>query len=328
MLIKEWEYKKFLENISNFKVILIHGPDRGKVDEKSTDICTQLNKISDMPVEQILVGNEQLHKSKNYLNELIYQKSFFSKFSIIKINIDLIKIEKDFINTLENIEQKKCNFIILESKYLPNSSVLINIFKNLNHFALITCYQNTNIKESILKHAKDYNLNLGEANLNYLSSKFGNDSMVTRSEIQKLALFADGKQISFDTILQCVGDNSVLSLFTLCDSIGVESINRVNYLYKKCISLGANYLIILKSLNRHIHILLNAKSKKIRDAKELKPLLHFSRFVQINKQLANIDTDTLRKCAKQFYYLEVNCKINPEISNLLIKKLLLNMSNY
>ena len=152
--------------------------------------------------------------------------------------------------------------------------------------------------------------------------------MVTRSEIQKLALFADGKQISFDTILQCVGDNSVLSLFTLCDSIGVESINRVNYLYKKCISLGANYLIILKSLNRHIHILLNAKSKKIRDAKELKPLLHFSRFVQINKQLANIDTDTLRKCAKQFYYLEVNCKINPEISNLLIKKLLLNMSNY
>ena len=61
--------------------------------------------------------------------ELIYQKSFFSKTTFIKINLDLIQVDKEFVEMIENIDANRCNFLILESKYLPNNSSLVNIFK-------------------------------------------------------------------------------------------------------------------------------------------------------------------------------------------------------
>ena len=42
MLINDREYNKFIENISSYKFILIHGQDRGKVNEKSLEIIKKL----------------------------------------------------------------------------------------------------------------------------------------------------------------------------------------------------------------------------------------------------------------------------------------------
>ena len=38
MLINDREYNKFIENVLNYKMALIHGQDRGKVNEKSLEI--------------------------------------------------------------------------------------------------------------------------------------------------------------------------------------------------------------------------------------------------------------------------------------------------
>ena len=44
MLVKEWDYNNFLSKLLNYKSVLIHGADRGKVDEKSNEIFDILNK--------------------------------------------------------------------------------------------------------------------------------------------------------------------------------------------------------------------------------------------------------------------------------------------
>ena len=70
---------KFIENISTYKLILIHGQDRGKVNEKSLEIAKKLNSLNQNSLEVINLEPDEFYKSENYFYDLVYQKSFFSK---------------------------------------------------------------------------------------------------------------------------------------------------------------------------------------------------------------------------------------------------------
>ena len=328
MLINDKEYNKFLENISIYKFILIHGQDRGKVNEKCLEIVNKFNRLNKDSLETISFDADEFYKSENYFYDLVYQKSFFSKLTLIRINLDLLKTEKDILQLLEKLDINKANHIIIESKYLSKNSLITSLFKKNNTYALITCYQETNVKQSIIKYLKLYSISLDDYSLNYLSEKFGNDTLVTKNEIKKLALYSNGKDVNFTTVLEAVGDNSLITLHELTDSIGIEKKVKVNYLYEKALNLGLNYIVFLRSISRHLRIILEAKSNNIHNAKNIRPLIHFSRHLKINKQIKDISIKQLKKYLVQIYELEIACKNNYAIHQLLIKKFVIGMSSY
>ena len=328
MLINERNYNKFIENISTYKLVLIHGQDRGKVNEKSLEIAKKLNSLNQNSLEIINIDPDEFYKSENYFYDLVYQKSFFSKLTLVRINLDLFKAEKDILKALENLDINKANYIIIESKYLSKNSLITSLFKKNNTYALITCYQETNVKQSIIKYLKHYSLSLDDYSLNYLIEKFGNDTLITKNEIKKLALYSNGEKVDHTTILKAIGDNSLITLNELTDSIGIEKKVKINYLYEKTLNLGLNYIIFLRSISRHLRILLEAKSNNLKNAKDIRPLIHFSRHTKINQQIKNISIKQLKKYLLQIYELEIACKNNYGIHQLLIKKSIIDMSSY
>ena len=328
MLINDREYNKFIENISTYKFTLIHGQDRGKVNEKSLEIIKKLNFLNQNSLEIINFDSDEFYKSENYFYDLVYQKSFFSKLTLIRINLDLFKSEKDILKALENLDINKANYIIIESKYLSKNSLITSLFKKNNTYALITCYQEANVKQSIIKYIKLYSLSLDDYSLSYLIEKFGNDTLITKNEIKKLALYSNGEKVNYTKILEAIGDNSLISLNELTDSIGIEKKVKINYLYEKTLNLGLNYIVFLRSISRHLKIILEAKSNNLKNAKDIKPLIHFSRHTKINQQIQNISIMQLKKYLVQIYELEIACKNNYDIHQLLIKKFIIGMSSY
>ena len=328
MLIKDREYNKFIENISTYKFTLIHGQDRGKVNEKSLEIIKKLNFLNQNSLEIINFDSDEFYKSENYFYDLVYQRSFFSKTTLIRINLDLFKSEKDILKALENLDINKANYIIIESKYLSKNSLITSLFKKNNTYALITCYQEANLKQSIIKYMKLYSLSLDDYSLNYLIEKFGNDTLITKNEIQKLALYSNGEKVNYAKTLEAIGDNSLISLNELTDSIGIEKKVKINYLYEKTLNLGLNYIVFLRSISRHLKIILEAKSNNLKNASDIKPLIHFSRHTKINQQIQNISIMQLKKYLVQAYELEIACKNNYDIHQLLIKKFIIGMSSY
>lgn len=327
MLIKEWEYSRFLENILSYKLILINGQDRGKVNEKAVEIVYRFNSLYQNSIETINFEPDDFYKSDHYFFDLVYQKSFFSKITLIRVNLDLFKSEKDFFHVLEKLDTDKSNYLIIESKYLLKNSLTMSLFKRSNNYALLTFYQEVDVKKTILKYAKLYSLVLDEYSLNFLSEKFGNDTLITKNEIKKLALYANGEKVNFSNILEAIGDNSITTLNELTDSIGIEKQKKINYLYEKTLNLGLNYIFFLRSISRHIKILLEAKSKNLKNAKDIYPVIHFSRHVKINQQLNIISIDKLKKYLVNINDLEIACKIDYDIHELLIKKFLISTSN-
>ena len=328
MLINEREYNKFIENISTYKFTLIHGQDRGKVNEKSLEIIKKLNFLNQNSLEIINFDSDEFYKSENYFYDLVYQKSFFSKLTLIRINLDLFKSEKDILKALENLDINKANYIIIESKYLSKNSLITSLFKKNNTYALITCYQEANVKQSIIKYIKQYSLSLDDYSLSYLTEKFGNDTLITKNEIKKLALYSNGEKVNYTQILESIGDNSLISLNELTDSIGIEKKVKIDYLYEKTLHLGLNYIVFLRSISRHLRIILEAKSNNLKNARDIKPLIHFSRHTKINQQIQNINIMQLKKYLVQIYALEIACKNNYDIHQLLIKKFIISMSSY
>ena len=328
MIIKDWEYNKFIENILDYKFILIHGQDRGKVDERSREIVKRLRLLHQQSVEILNFAPEEFYKSKSYFYDLVYQNSFFSKLTLIRINLDLLKSEKDLFQLFENLDASKANYIIIESKYLLKKSPIMGLFSKVNNFALITCYQESNVKQSVLKYAKLYSLELDNYSLSYLTEKLGNDTLITKNEIKKLSLYSNGEKINFDTILDSIGDNSQITLNEFTDSIGIENKIKIYHLYEKTINLELNYVIFLRSISRHLKILLEAKSKRYENAKEIKPLVHFSRHIKINQQLKKLKASQIKKYLMKIYDLEIACKNNYNIHELLIKKFVIDLANY
>jgi len=305
MLIKDWEYDAFLKSVSNYAAIIIHGPDRGKVTEKVSEIIKTIKSSISGPVDIKDISSDDILQSKSYLYEVAYQKSLLSELVIIKINMDLIKIDKDFLNFLEQLDPKKSNFIIIESNHIKNNQNILNIFKN-----------------------KKYNLQLDGNSITYLSNRLGNDTMITKNEIKKLSTYANGSKVTFEEILNSIGDNSSITLFNLADSLGIKNKDEINYLYERSLQSGTNSVIILKTIYKHISMLLSTKSAGITDIKLVKPYIHFSRHQLVSEQLKMFTIKKLRAYIQKLYKVEITCKLDVANSHTILKKLLLTISTY
>ena len=74
-------------------------------------------------------------------------------------------------------------------------------------------------------------------------------------------------------------------------------------------------------------MLIEAKSNNIKIAKNIKPIIHFSRHNLVNKQLERIKVIDLQSYLEKTYFLEISCKLNNRINAILIKKMLFDISN-
>ena len=330
MFIKDWEYDAFLKSVLNYVAIIIHGPDRGKVTEKVSEIIKTIKSSISGSVDIKNISSDDILQSKSYLYEVAYQKSLLSELVIIKINMDLIKTGKDFLNFLEQLDPEKSNLIIMESNHIKNNQNVLNIFKNKKNFALLNCYQDTDksIRTSIIKFAKIYNLQLDENSITYLSNRLGNDTMITKNEIKKLSTYANGSKVTFEEILNSIGDNSSITLFNLADSLGIKNKDEINYLYERSLQSGNNSVIILKTIYKHISMLLSTKSAGITDIKLVKPYIHFSRHQLVSEQLKIFTIKKLREYIQKLYKVEITCKLDIANSHTILKKLLLSISTY
>ena len=119
-----------------------------------------------------------------------------------------------------------------------------------------------------------------------------------------------------------------ITLFNLADSLGIKKKDEINYLYERSLQSGANSIIILKTIYKHINMLLNIKSLGITDIKLVKPYIHFSRHKLVSEQLNQFTTKNLREYIQRLYKIEITCKLDLANSHTILKKLLLSMSTY
>ena len=99
--------------------------------------------------------------------------------------------------------------------------------------------------------------------MNYLVAHLGNDRLVTRSELEKLALYAGniGGRIELADALACVGDSTALSLDDVIFAAADGDAARLEGSLFRCLQEGQAAVGILRAVMRHFQRLHLAASR-------------------------------------------------------------------
>tara|TARA_E500000178_G_scaffold253533_1_gene250059 strand:- start:683 stop:1675 length:993 start_codon:yes stop_codon:yes gene_type:complete len=328
MQIKDWEYTNFLKDLKNYCSLLIFGNDRGLVKEKADLFLNSQKKSYNDKIEVFRLSPEDFSKKENLLYELAYQRPIFFKKTILHIDLDIMKNIAEITSFLEKVNHKSSNFLVLEAGNLKSDSKILKLFKKTKYFGLIACYLDNYkaLYSSIKSYSKELGLNISSENIQLLCSKLGNNRLITKKEIEKLALFADNSPIGYSDILNGIGDNTTSKLDSLSDCLYIQNTYHINATLDKLIDDGINNIYIIRAIIKHLQLLFKLLLSEKKDMKSVMPPIHFSRHENIQKQLLNVNLTQIVFAISRIDKLEEACKKNPSIASIYLKKFFLSLS--
>ena len=322
MLINNSKFDDFLNNTDSFNGFLVYGPDKGQVKHRAYQIIKKL-KVGNS-LEIVKVSLEELEK--NSFLDLVNQTNIFSNKLIINLDLDLAPVLNLDLKFFSTISSSSSNFVLLEGGNLKKNNVLVKNFSLENKLACIPCYHDTDntIKYTIKKFSEKLNLIIDSESINYLSQKLGSDKLLTLQEIKKLSIYGNGNKVSYNDVLISIGDSSLITINKICDNL--FNSDKAPYFFDKIIDAGYNNIVVIRSLLNHFHFLLTYKVNDTKDINKIKNYIHFSRYEFIKKQLQLLNTKKINLIISEIFKLEKECKLEYNISSLLIRKFLISYS--
>jgi DNA polymerase-3 subunit delta len=144
--------------------------------------------------------------------------------------------------------------LVIEAGDLAARSSLRKFAEGARDIAVVACYSDTGrdladvVRESLGAHRVGI---AGDA-LNYLVAHLGNDRLVSRSELEKLALYAgDGGKVELADAVACVGDSTALSLDDAIYAAAEGDAGKLDSVLTRCLQEGQAPISILRAAMRH-----------------------------------------------------------------------------
>jgi DNA polymerase-3 subunit delta len=148
--------------------------------------------------------------------------------------------------------------LVAEAGDLPARSTLRKLFESRADAAAIGCYPDTprDLAEVILAHLGERRITVTGEALDYLVDRLGGDRLVTRSELEKLALYVgDGGRVDLAAAKISVGDSADLSLDDIVYAAAEGDAAALERALFRGFAEGENPIRILRAAQRHFQML-------------------------------------------------------------------------
>jgi DNA polymerase-3 subunit delta len=146
------------------------------------------------------------------------------------------------------------SLVVVEAGELAPASALRKLFETAGNAAAIPCYRDegAGLEEVIRATLAGHGLTATPGALAFLAARLGGDRMLTRGEIDKLALYVgDAHEVTDDDAMACVGDTAAITLDDLADAVaGGDHAAAARALARLRLD-GVAPVAILRALQRH-----------------------------------------------------------------------------
>ncbi len=335
MEIKPAQVKTFLQSPSkDLRVILVYGPDRGSVSERTRFLVKYYSGNLDDAFTVSRMNGSDIASDQSPLFDEYFAIPMFAP--ILETGIEAKKsvwvfddgnqIHKQIKKLLD--DEQKGNIVIIEGRDLKKTSALVKLCNKHKFGATIACYQDNigDISQLIREILNKNNLKISTENLNFLQSMLGSDHQLSRNEIDKLALYCMNKsEISQDDILACLtGDAAKFSFDKLLDAIASGQTNLADKELSHFLQTGDHPVMIFAIIRNHFNMLhlasagiANGKSAEMM-VNSMRPPVFYNRKSAITNQLRKW---YLKKC-DMAQLLIAEADIESRMSNSLSKSIL------
>jgi DNA polymerase-3 subunit delta len=200
---------------------------------------------------------------------------------------------------------------------LAKSAALRRAFEEAANAAAVPCYPDSDaaLENLVRSHLKQHGLSIGPEALDFAVSRLGSDRGVTRSELDKLALYAMGeKSVTEAHIKDSMGDESELRMEAALDAAGTGDYAVLDKELSRLWASGTSAVGALRQALTHFQRLLLARAEKddgkdlTLAIKRLRPPVHFSREAVFRAQVSGWQRERLEEALTHLYEAEAMVK--------------------
>lgn len=290
---------------------LVFGPDHGVVRERANALARTV--VADLldPFRVVELDESKIGSDPPVLWDEAAAVSMTGGRRVVRI--------RDAGNNLSAVMQRFLDdpagdaLIVVEAGDLGKSSSLRQLFLRAENAAAIACYADTerDLEPIIRATLKSEGLSIEPGTLHVLVSRLGSDRGVTRSELEKLVLYAMGDGVVTEAHIDAVmGDESALRMEELADSAGIGDYVRLDRTLTRLWAAGATPSTVLRRAMAHFHQVLTVGEEVAGGGdptaalKKLRPPVHFSRSSSFLAQVARWDGGKIMQALNLLYEAE------------------------
>lgn len=145
--------------------------------------------------------------------------------------------------------------LVLEAGELPARAKLRALLEPAQGAAVIPCYRErgAELAGSIARLLREAGVTAEPAALDWLAARLGEDRMLLRREVEKLALYAGpGGRLNEEDVLACAGEGSALDLDEALIAATAGDIPAADRALDAAFSEGASPVMVLRAALRHV----------------------------------------------------------------------------
>ena len=233
--------------------VLLYGPDAGLIKERADAIIKSVAGESDDPFAIVSLDNDTIAETPARLFEESAAISMFGGRRVIRINGASDKIAK----TAENLvsDDKNQNLVVFVAGDLPAKSKLRSVFDKSKIQKSIACYQDNerDIAGLLNSRLQDDSIRIDNDARSWILSHLGSDRANSRSEIEKLCLYAgQNGHIHLDMAMQLIGDNQALDLSEMVYAAFDGNHNGIERHFHQLLAEGVAPVAMLRTISGHI----------------------------------------------------------------------------
>jgi DNA polymerase-3 subunit delta len=198
----------FLRDPGNCRVVLLYGEDHGMVRDRASALTRAVAGTVDDPFLVSELGRDELRRLADEAASL----PLTGGRRVVRVR-EVTDAATEPVT--EVLRGRAPALVILEATALATRSRLRSLVEGAPDGAAIACYpeEGRALAETIRGVLGEANVSIDADALAWVSAQLGADRVSTRSEVEKLALYAGlGGRINLEAATACVGDLAGLSL--------------------------------------------------------------------------------------------------------------------
>lgn len=328
----------FVKNLPpNVRFVLLHGPDEGLIRSLTTQIKTSFLGSKHASNRDLVTEVEasSIKQDEDKLSEIILSANMFAPIplKVVIINGCSAQITPTIKGVLPSLDEN--TLLILRSAELPGYNSLKNLAEQAPNGASIGCYHENkaSLEKFIRTQLQSNNFTLEPKALQWLKDRLGNDRQITASELDKLMTYmGSNHHIEEHHVLKVIGSNQDINLGEIVKYILAGQPKLLAPLLREFLA-DNSYIVLVRSTSNTLRKILSGKilmttanltpSSAVR---QMKPPVMFNQVEFFNEQLTRWNLPLIHKYLKVLVNLELNIKKFPNLAEVFISKLALDIA--
>jgi DNA polymerase-3 subunit delta len=233
------------------RAVLVYGPDRGLVRERVGKLIRTVVADPEDPFRVAELTGEQIKKEPAVLGDEAAAMAFGGGHRVVIVRAPV----EDTVNTFRDFLAGPAGdaLVVVEAGDLDGRSKLRAAFEKADRGAALPCYRDEgrDLAGLIQETLKSHGLTVSRDALDYLSQHLGADRGVTRSELQKLALYKGSGEVQVQDARYCVGDSAALSLDDVAHAVAEGDLAELERAFDRALAEGASPIQPLRATANH-----------------------------------------------------------------------------